>query len=290
MSYNCKIILDSESPHGDRLTTFEITYPRLVHSELMTHRMFSRNSASSRAIPIRKVIEQVLIDPVMFVKWGRNQKGMQSGNELSGGPLIEAKIEWLHARDLMVQQAEKLIAIGLHKQNVNRLLEPWMWVTVIVTATDWSNFFALRYHRDAQPELARIAGMMLRAYKNSWPTLINYGQWHLPYVPDREELLKKYSIQELVQISTGRCARVSYLTHSGASDPEADLALYHRLISNGHASPSEHPARALPTSEWCGNFRGFRQHRKDIPDEADFSKKFPIVLDDMLDAELGIDD
>lgn len=262
--YQCKILADSV--HSTRLTTFEITYPRFVHSELMTHRMFSRNSASSRAIPIKKMIENVINDPVMPVWWGRNQAGMQANEELEGQELLRAKDKWLQARDLAVDEASDLSLLGVHKQIVNRLLEPWMWITVIVSATEWSNFFALRCHPDAQPEIQKIAYMMQELYQTNSPI---ERKVHLPLLQPTEEYTSDYSIEEWKQICTGRCARVSYLTHDGKHDPQADIDLCKRLAESGHWSPFEHVAVASSSpSFWSGNFRGWHQYRKEFPNES----------------------
>lgn len=135
MGYECRILLDSINTSGDRLTTFQITYPRFVHCELMTHRVFSRNSSSSRAIPIEKMIEQVENDPVIPVYWGKNQRGMQATEELTGVVRERAIEKWLDARDCAVDHAREMHLNCVHKQIVNRILEPWMWITVLVSAT-----------------------------------------------------------------------------------------------------------------------------------------------------------
>lgn len=273
MAYSAKILLDSTNAvTGDRLTTFEITYPRFVHAELMTHRLFSRNSASSRAIPIEKMIERVVEDPAGPVFWGKNQKGMQASEELSDVPqqphlnseMATAKILWLDARDVAVEHAIALNDIGVHKQIVNRLLEPWMWITVIVSATEYENFFALRCHKDAQPEIQKIAFMMRGLYQVSVPTRLDVGGWHSPLVfPEDAEVPR--SVQ--LSLSAARCARVSYLTHEGKRDIEADVQLFDRLVTGGHWSPLEHVAQALPSAQRVGNFVGWRQLRKSYQNE-----------------------
>ncbi|MGH9160931.1 MAG: FAD-dependent thymidylate synthase, partial [Vicinamibacteraceae bacterium] len=160
MPYRADVLLDSVSPAGCRLTTFVLTYPRFVHAELLTHRVFSRNSSSSRAIPVRKLLEQVAAEPVVPVWWGKNQPGMQARAELEPAQQEEARRLWLEARDQAVAIAGKFTALGGHKQIVNRLLEPWMWITVILSGTTYENFFGLRCHLDAQPELRTLAEMM----------------------------------------------------------------------------------------------------------------------------------
>ena len=160
MAYDAKIVADSVSEVGDRLTTMEVTFPRMVLAEFNTHRVFSRNSASSRAIPVEKQLQRIMDDPFIPVWWGRKQSGMQADHELEGDGLVQAKAEWLAARDSAVGHVQRLLELGLHKQITNRLLEPFMWHTVIVTATEWSNFFALRANPMAQPEIRVIAEMM----------------------------------------------------------------------------------------------------------------------------------
>ncbi|HEY0076590.1 MAG TPA: FAD-dependent thymidylate synthase [Abditibacteriaceae bacterium] len=268
--YQAKILADSIAPCGKRLTTFEVTYPRFVHSELMTHRMFSRNSASSRAIPIEKMIQRVVDDPAMPVYWGANQKGMQAEQELSEEEKKVAIQEWLNARNDAICRVRWLMKVNVHKQIVNRLLEPWMWITVIVSATEYENFFHLRCHPAAQPEIRHIAEMMQELYRFNTPNELHHGQWHLPLTNDydRAELglgtpTPAYAATEkLMKVSVGRCARVSYLTHDGKRDLQADIDLCERLAQSGHWSPFEHVAQALDTARWAGNFCGWTQYRK----------------------------
>lgn len=262
MGYEARILADSLGPSGKRLTTFELTYPRFVHAELMTHRLFSRNSASSRAIPIDKMIERVIKDPAMPVYWGRNQAGMQAAEELTGDAYDDAISEWLCARDEAIGRARELQRLGVHKQIANRLIEPWMWITVIVSATEFGNWFNLRCHPDAQPEIKRIADMMRDLYHSTPPVEKEAGDWHLPLTgfPGDEGL----SAEELRKVSVGRCARVSYLTHDGKRDPSADVQLCDRLRQSGHWSPFEHVAQALERTELVShsNFSGWLQYRK----------------------------
>ena len=180
MGFSARILLDSVSPGGVRLTTMEVRYPRFIHSELMTHRVFSRNSASSRAIPIRKMIDAVRAEPAMPMWWGRNQSGMQARDPLDPASQALAEVEWRKALDDALTHAERLAAkdINLHKQLVNRILEPFAWITVIITATEWANFFTQRTHEDAQPELRHIAELMLTAYRAGEPCALAHGEWH----------------------------------------------------------------------------------------------------------------
>ena len=258
MGYACRIVADSISAAGKRITTLEVTYPRFVHAELLTHRMLSRNSSSSRAIPVAKLMEQVTEDPAMPVYWGKNQRGMQAAEELTGYDRILAKQEWMLARDRAVEAAEVLVTLGLHKQIVNRLLEPWMYITVLVTATEWANFFKLRCHRDAQPEIRKIAEMMRDAVEDSSPHLLPTGHWHLPFNDIEDE-------DDAKMVCVARCARVSYMTHDGQHDPARDILLAAQLAESGHWSPFEHVAQALSSpDERCANFYGWRQLRADM--------------------------
>ena len=217
MSIKVKIILDSISYAGARLTTMELTYPRFIHAEFMTHRMFSRNAASSRAIPTRKMIQMVLDNPAIPIYWGKNRRGMSANKEIHS--IKKAKELWLQARDEAVNHAQWLYELGAHKQIVNRLLEPWKNITVICSATNYSNFYALRRHEDAQPEIHRLADMMFEAQEKS---NVECREWHIPYIQNNEQDL---DIEKKKKISVARCARVSYLTHDGKRDIEKDLDL-----------------------------------------------------------------
>lgn len=272
MSYDARILADSVGPHGVRLTSFLVTFPRIVLAEFNTHRALSRSSASSRAIPVEKQIERVLADPFIPIYWGKNQKGMQAEQELDREAQLSAKLSWLHAHQDAITHARGLLAVGAHKQIVNRLLEPFMWHTVIVTATEWQNFFSLRCHDDAQPEIRRIALMMRELYNDMIPDMVQPGDWHLPLV-DWDDIVNPALAPYLKEISAGRCARVSYLTHEGRRDPTADIDLCQRLIASGHMSPLEHPAECLPSALREGNFVGWRQYRKLIPGEDVFMSR-----------------
>lgn len=234
MPYEAKILLDSISPMGIRLTTWQLSYPRFVHAELMTHRVFSRNAASSRAIPINKLIERVEKDMAAPVWWGKNQSGMQARKELEGPALEEAKNAWDDARNAAILSAESLMATGLHKQLVNRVLEPFLFITTLVTATEWDNWYNLRAHEDAQPEIGWVASEMKKVLSTSTPTLLRPSEWHRPLMPDTSKLVEDGFKHKLNMISAARCARISYLTHDGERDPEKDIKLAERLLKSGH--------------------------------------------------------
>lgn len=261
-----KIIADSIAPTGKRITTMSLRYWRMVHAELMTHRQMSRNASSSRAIPVKKLIEQVEGDPAGPIYWGSNKPGMQAGEELTGNDLTMAQVYWEEGRQAALKTARNLADLGVHKQIVNRVLEPYSFISVIVTATEWDNFFALRLHPDAQPEIQDLAGAMIEAYMDSTPVARGVNEWHLPYVSDEER--EAHPIELLRKLSTARCARVSYLTHEGkAPEIDKDIILHDRLAESGHWSPFEHQALAMYIPEMSGNFCGWWQYRKTFKDE-----------------------
>lgn len=294
MTITAKIVLDSISPQGVNLTTMLLRYPKFIHGELMTHRVFSRNASSSRAVPVFRLIEDVRRDPVRPSFWGKNQSGMQAAEELTGEDLFSTQMEWQHALDEAVNRARRMANNGAHKQIVNRVLEPYSHINVLVSSTEWANFYALRRHPDAQPEMKALAHAMYDAKKASCPTLLQPGQWHLPFIAeeDRDKFPEEaaYAVrpENLIKISVARCARLSYLTHEGSKPTiESDLKLYDRLVGSSplHASPAEHQATPdtchgdrWPVGFKCqmwwdnwhehGNFTGWRQFRKQLENEA----------------------
>jgi len=273
---SARVVADSVGPDGQRLTTMEVTFWRAVLAEFNTHRVFTRNSASSRAIPVAKILKRVRENPFLPIWWGANEAGMSASAELPSHLVDECIAVWLEARNDAVKHAERLMEIGLHKQVANRLLEPFMYHTVLVTATDWSNFYALRAHKDAQPEIQSPARLMREAMDASTPQYVDYTSWHLPLVTgvDLEKLQAEgFSDDDICLISAGRCARVSYLTHDGVRDPKADITLANRLLASGHMSPLEHVAQPLTDpARRVGNFAGWGQYRKLIPNESDFGQ------------------
>lgn len=259
-----KVIEDSISNGGHRLTTLECSYPRFIHSEVMTHRVFSRNAMSSRAIPVAKMIEQVRTNPAAPIHWGANQPGMQAHQEVANTDV--ARTAWKIAAGRAADDAEFLNTMGLHKQVVNRILEPFQWMRTIISATEWDNFFALRAHPDAQPEFQALAVAMRNAMAGSSPVHRGPGTgfasagWHLPYVLAGERM--GLPADTLTKISAARCARVSYLTHDGDNPSiDKDLTLFDRLVGSSpmHASPIEH--QAMPGSGQR-NFVGWKQLRE----------------------------
>lgn len=272
MSISARIVLDSiNSETGDRLTSFAIRTPRFLLPELLTHRSLSRNASSSRAIPAQKLREQVLFNPVVPVQFGRTGRGMQAHGLLTPFKAWLAKKLWLFARyPAMFFHWLLSDLLGLSKQIVNRLIEPWMWSDVLLSSSEWKNFFILRCHKDAQPEFQAIANQMKELYEHNVPNILNPGEWHLPWIQETDRQLYP-DIELLKQISAARCARISYLLpDTGAySNPVRDLELCARLMEPPlHASPFEAIAVALPTSERSANFVGWRQMRSFLPNEA----------------------
>lgn len=270
--YEVKIIADSYSfVNNKSIVTMQLTYPRYIHAELMTHRVFSRNASSSRAIPVKKLIDSSLENMVMPIRWGLNQAGMQATDDnMNKVDADFCEMIWKDMADYCAKGVAKLAERGLHKQWANRPLEWFGNITVVVTATEWDNFFELRRHTDAQPEIRHLADLMYEALVNSKPELLKQGEWHLPYVLEEELDLP---IETLLKVSTARCARVSYLTQDGTvPSVEKDVTLYERLVGSVplHASPCEHQATPLGANDdnyMQGNFIGWVQHRKLLEQE-----------------------
>lgn len=290
MTSSAKIIADSISPLGVRLTTFEVVTHRFVLAEFNTHRLFSRNSASSRAIPVEKQLER-LQHTAWPVEWPREQAGMQGGDALDGQPLQDAQELFAKVYGFTYGAIQEYLeshpdkSERLHKSLINRLMEPFMWHTIVVTSTEWDNFWfqrASEFSPLAQPELRATVDLMLDAYRAGEPTRVEYDEWHLPYITDEDRKQVADAIYDptehdrtnteaineaLKKISTARCARVSYLTQDGRRDPEEDVRLYERLVSARpmHASPLEHVATpARLTDHVSGNITGWHQHRHEV--------------------------
>lgn len=248
MSFDAKVVADSVSPSGIRLTTMLLTYPRFIHAEFMTHRVFSRNAASSRAIPVKKKLERIRINPVEPIEWGSKKAGMQAGAPISKEDEEKAKSYWHGARIAACASAEALDLLNVHKQVANRVLEPWDDMTTLVTSTKWRNFDVLRDHPAADPNIRFLAGLRKEVYNASTPKSLRTGEWHLPFIREDEEFK---SLDYAKQVSAGRCARLSYLTHDGVRDPEKDFELFLRLTQRdspmepGHWTPLEHQATPL---------------------------------------------
>ena len=297
-----KVIADSVCPQGVRMTTMEIEYPRFILAELNTHRMLSKNSASSRAIPVKAMHDFIKDNPATPVHWGKNQPGMKASEELVGVDLAEAHRLWNRAKEDALHWSWDLSEhLGLHKQIANRVTEPWMTMKTVISGTEWTNFFHLRNHADAQPEIKALAEAMTVAYTTHLPVELKPGEWHLPYitigtyVPTGElqyfdENFNRLSLEDAKIISASCCAQVSYRKN----DPGFTKAfkIWEQLIENDpvHASPIEHQATPMDIDSmcrfepetwqlgvthvsansdlWSGNLRGWIQHRKLIRNEA----------------------
>lgn len=276
-SYFAGVVCDSLHPNGSRLTTIVATYPRFVHSELMTHRLFSRNASSSRALPVKKMIEAVIMNGAQPYSWGSNKPGMQAGEELRGKDKTDAVIEWNRARWAAITHAQEMVKTNAHKQIVNRILEPYAWITTVISATNWENFFHQRCTEFADPTLRHIAEMIFAVYDANVPAQLEIGERHLPFLEhasDREAIQKVIEPEQWPNIAVARCARVSYLNHNGTRDPQTDIEMTRKLANDGHWSPFEHVAttiqddRVVDDSTLSGNFApGWVQYRKMFEDE-----------------------
>lgn len=263
---SAEIIADSINPWNTRLTTFVLTYHRMIHSEMMTHRKFSRNSSSSRAIPVEKMIKLVGEQAVYPLHWGQNQKGMVAKEEI--GETERAKCVWDVARQDAIRHAQALVKLGVHKQVVNRLLEPFSPITVICSGTEFQNFFEQRCDENAQPEIQILAKKMKAAYDTNKPKECEIGQWHIPFIDPVKD--KELNGESVLQVAVGRCARVSYLTHDGDRNPQEDINLCDRLWTSKpkHLSPFEHVARVAPWRVKCDNFDEWASLRHELRDGA----------------------
>ena len=259
-----KVVCDSVSEQGVRLTTFEIEYPRFIHGELMTHRMLSKNSSSSRAIPIQKMLDQIESDMAIPVYWGKNKSGMQAVEEIDKASIRSAVDQWGFAYGDAKHVVNRMVELGLHKQVPNRLTEPFQMMKVVITGTDWDNFFNLRIHPDAQPEICMLAYKMYKAMQESEPVELKAGEWHLPFVDkllDENLNLISYGVsheddtygtmhnpvtlEQAIKLSAASCASVSYRTEDMTlekADKIFDMLIKAEVI---HASPFEHLATPI---------------------------------------------
>lgn len=272
-----KVIKDSINGNLNRLTTLELVYPRFIHAEMLRHRLFSRNVESSRAKPIDKNIEECMHNPVIPKHWTMNQAGMV-GKECTD-PDITQGMEFSYKMLAYgsAQVARKLADVGLHKQVVNRILEPYIRTKELVTASEWENFLKLRTAPDAEPHIQDLAHAIKEALDNSVPSLVLQGEWHLPYIEEKDEdliseylneknLNENYRIGIKQRVSAARCARISYKAYDGTTSIKKDLALFDKLYDGKHMSPLEHVATPLVDDEprTC-NFIGWTQLRKKMP-------------------------
>lgn len=263
---SARILLDSISPSGHRLTTMEVTMHRFVLAEFNTHRVFSRNSASSRAIPVAKQLERFTADPARFVSWNHDLPGMQGGIPLEGQDLIDAMQLENNIRTSTASLIQDYLerhpgrAHQMHKSRINRFMEWGQFHTAIVSSTEWENFFNQRCSPLAEPEMQAVAYAMRDALLHSDPTPVKYGDWHLPLIQPDEQI-EPLHVRKAVSVA--RCARVSYLTHEGKRDLKEDMRLFQRLVTANppHWSPLEHVAVTYSNPYFPGNFEGWHQLR-----------------------------
>jgi hypothetical protein len=264
------------------LSTLLLRYPRWIHAELMTHRAFSRNAASSRAIPVEKQIDAIRADPAMPIVWTKNEPGMQGYTLMEPWEIAAAKAAWLRNMESDIDDAKALHALGAHKQIVNRLLEAHMHMTVLVSATEWENFLELRDHEAAEPHFQLLAREIRNCLQDPVQTL-QPDQWHLPFIDNKDRYdadVMVGGLEALKVLSVARCASTSYKTVDGFDMTiSRAMGVYTKLVKSDpiHASPFEHVA--LADSWWTdltgqtpgggswthgeqhGNFKGFRQLR-----------------------------
>lgn len=312
-----EVILASQSKTtgAPPIFTLRLRYPRVIHGEIMTHRVFSRNARSSRAVPVKTMLNEVRTSPYVPWHWGKNQSGMQAAEECNELvrfnemdkylTVVDREKAWLKAAKVSADIAEGFMEAGYHKQNPNRLLEPFSWIDTLITSTDWDNFLWLRDHEAAEPHLQDLAALVRKALRYADVQPLDTDEWHLPYITQEDVL---YAIEHmdsiigfddfLLKVSAARCARISYVPFDGDASYEKELARYDMLVTSDrvHASPTEHQAmpddqsafevsQLLNTPDgaenspfevvegWCnpelhGNLEGYIQARKLIPNEA----------------------
>lgn len=281
--------------HPDlRIASLVVKFPRYILAEVNTHRVFSRSFSSSRAIPTKRMIANIRRDPAMPIHWGENRPGMQATVELDGWRYEAARLLWLAGMWIMTTLALIGLRLGMHKQVVNRMVEPWAHVTGIITSTEWDNFFKLRNHPDADPTFRLLASRMYAALEKSTPRILDHGDWHMPFILAediterrkvfydrglRDRALHSAATLDLLVVSAARCARVSYANFDGKrSTFEEDVALCEKLAGAEprHASPFEHQATPMEGVDFCLNFRGWAQQRFFI--QPDTNPGWPALL------------
>lgn len=292
------IIADSISLAGDRMTTFEFVFPRWILAEVNTHRMLSKNAASTRAVPVSTTLDMIDNSPAMPVHWGKNQPGMSSKEELDATRKKAAQATWREAAKSASAFARVLsdkLGINGHKQWVGRLIENFTMTKQVISGTQWDNFFWLRDHPDAQPEFQELARCAREAYTKSIPVRMQPGEWHLPYIETREGHF--YAGDECIDLETAKkvsvscCAQVSYRKLDDTIEKAQkifDMLNIGSDVHPCHASPLEHQARVMSFNKhinnieweagvthmrrtgtlWSGNLQGWVQHRQLIANEA----------------------
>lgn len=299
--FYAKVIADSLAPSGKRLITMEVNAPRFILAEINTHRMLSRNSASSRATPVKKRIEMIKASPVEFVEWGLNKSGMQATEFLSPEDERKAKELWHSAKDFCLDIAAKLDELKCHKQIANRTCETFAFNKQVISGTEWINHNFQRTHKDAQPEYQYLSRLIAKAQKESTPTLLLPGLWHLPYIQFEEmpKHLDDETLSILKRCSVARCARVSGVNfETGKYDVQKDLQLFDRLVAREseddpkHWSPLEHVATPIAGFEiikdkvedvcdFC--FNHYQNINRKIPDWNPFIIRLENSSDDDID-------
>jgi thymidylate synthase ThyX len=309
-NYEVEIVADSISEVGQRITTFVLTYPRFIHGELMTHRVFSRNAMSSRAVPVNKMIEHVESNTAMPIHWGKNKPGMQASEECNEAVTIDLNFlldglsykipreeAWNEGMKLAVAVADGFYQSGYHKQIVNRLIEPYQLMRTVVTATTFENWFWLRDHADAMPEIKWLAGLMNDEYKTSNPKTLHDTEWHMPFYnnggvwsghfeTDNGIEVDRHgvSLENALKVSASCCAQASF--RKADESIEKAIMIYEKLVGMepAHFSPFEHQAKPVDYpycnditelkgidgathidvdgNVWSGNFKGWIQHRQ----------------------------
>jgi len=295
LTIKVKLLQKSLGPYSDAyLGTFELVYPRMIHSEVLTHKQLSRNCASSRAIPIETMLKEIENDIAVPVHWGKNQSGMQAKEELQGNDLKEVKYIWLEAAKDAIFQSRRLAATGVHKQVANRITEPYQHMKTVMSGTDWKNVFYLRNHKDADPTIALLFRLMQEQWEDAIDTFdaLDDNEYHTPYVQGyqtlgpwcyKDENGRELTHEEALRISASCCAQTSFRKSDSSTD-KADM-VYDRLVNSKpvHASPFEHQGKPMQkyenpfdASKWepgithvnkqgelfSGNFRGWIQHRQ----------------------------
>lgn len=254
-----KILADSINPNSDRITTFLIDIPKPLLGEVARHRVFSLNAASSRAIPIDRVIEQVTDDPWIPI-FTKSQRGMGGKEFTDEEEISHIQAEWLVARDNAVTQAVYLKEMDVAKEIVNRLIEPWQIVPVIITGTTFDNFFNLRCAESAQADLRIIAEEMRKQYGESEPKRVEWGDYHIPFSEkDVEEIATSRELFDELDVSVSKCAAISYSNHTKDEPIEKHIQRTERLLKMRHLSPFEHQACSRLGEH--ANLKGWQSYR-----------------------------
>lgn len=261
------VVVDSIEYVGEE-EVFDISvssdYHNFLANGITVHNCFSRNASSSRAVPVERTIQNILNDPWVPSDVYKNCKGMQGKDIVNEDDYDIFCEEWQEAAFKAIEVAHKMIDNGFHKQHINRILEPFTKIKVIVTATEWSNFFDLQLSPDADPEiqhLAKAIKLAMNAVSDTYIYINAHGGRTLPYV-NFDEMDAIDDLRILTLISAARCARVSYLNHDGSKpDILKDLTLAKRLIDSGHMTPFEHQCRYSFDTGFQYNLRDFQSAR-----------------------------